>query len=140
MICASTVLALHIEVALEPAANRTQRLMAWAHIHAGLSYLRNIGENWPSIKWTLRVFEWIVARAGLSVADDLVEGFRTTAINPSNNHDSSTSNNISNNNNNNDEVELPFETAGNRSHEMFEGLPNDWIRAVSEASMTTSQT
>jgi hypothetical protein len=43
----------------------TEKIVAKARIHALLSYLRDVGERWCIAKWTSRVSEWVVRRAGL---------------------------------------------------------------------------
>ncbi|EXJ91718.1 hypothetical protein A1O3_00268 [Capronia epimyces CBS 606.96] len=69
VICTSTLLALQVEVALDPTATEPRRLVAKAHIHAGLSYLGSIGEHWPSAIWALRVFEAVASRPDLSLTN-----------------------------------------------------------------------
>ncbi|KIV92256.1 hypothetical protein PV10_06713 [Exophiala mesophila] len=67
MTCASTNLAMYIESALDAATTEDKKLSIKTQIHAGLASLKEGSEHWSSIKWTLRMFEAIVARTGLSL-------------------------------------------------------------------------
>jgi hypothetical protein len=68
-ISVSTVLALHIEVALDENVSQTRRLMSEESIRAGLAYLRVAQENWTSLRWTLRLFDWVFSKTGLCFGD-----------------------------------------------------------------------
>jgi len=63
--CVATATALHIEVALDPTAPQIQRLMAQTYIRSGLLVLKQAQEYWTSVEWTLRLFEWVIARKNL---------------------------------------------------------------------------
>lgn len=80
--CVSTLLAMHIETALSPTLSTNQKCIIRTRIHTGLSFMRETCEYWCSLKWTLRMFEVVVSRMGLSltVADDLVPDLNS--INP----------------------------------------------------------
>lgn len=67
MTCASTNVAMYIEAALDPNTTDDKRFMIKAQIHAGLVSLKEGSEHWSSIRWTVRMFEAIVARTGLSL-------------------------------------------------------------------------
>lgn len=70
IVCACNLLAFHIEIALDPVASYTQKLNAKARIHAMLAYLHAISSSWRMAKWTHRVSEWVVRRAGLMLKDE----------------------------------------------------------------------
>jgi len=65
--CVSTLLALHIEIALNHNTTPEDRLSTQGRIHNELKYLRNLSEFWSSFKWALRLFEVIVSRTGLAL-------------------------------------------------------------------------
>ena len=58
---------MYIESALGAATTEDKKLSIKTQIHAGLSSLKEGSEHWSSIKWTLRMFEAIVTRTGLSL-------------------------------------------------------------------------
>ena len=68
IICASNLLAFHIEIALDPATAFADKMVAKARIHALLTYLHDIGSRWCIAKWTSRVAEWVVRKAGLMLS------------------------------------------------------------------------
>ena len=68
MTCASTNLAMRIEIALEPATSPKKQLAARTQIFAELEYLRESCEYWNSLIWTLRMFEAVIARTKLGMA------------------------------------------------------------------------
>ncbi|KAL2785969.1 fungal-specific transcription factor domain-containing protein [Aspergillus keveii] len=65
IICTSHLLALQLEVALDPTAPEPQRIAAKTQIHTGLAYLRGIGDRWLNAKWTFRVFDSVTRRLGM---------------------------------------------------------------------------
>jgi hypothetical protein len=77
---------MHIETALSPTVGGNEKLIARTHIHSGLSYLRDTCEYWTSMKWTLRMFEVIVARTALSLTITDAPEFDVRSMNPFNNN------------------------------------------------------
>ncbi|KAH8817146.1 hypothetical protein F5884DRAFT_778551 [Xylogone sp. PMI_703] len=69
--CVSTVLALYIEVALDPTAPTTQKAMAPIYIRSNMIILRRCQERLPMIKWNAMLFDWVIAYKGL-LRDDAV--------------------------------------------------------------------
>ncbi|EXJ74998.1 uncharacterized protein A1O5_01694 [Cladophialophora psammophila CBS 110553] len=87
MTCASTILAMRIEIALDPTTSSRKLLATKTQIYAELEYLRESCEYWSRLIWTLRMFEAVVARTGLGLttaspneAKDRTEG--TPQTNP----------------------------------------------------------
>jgi hypothetical protein len=80
--CASTVVAMHIEIALSPSFASPQRRASRTHIHNGLAYLRASSEHWQRVQWTLRMFEVVVARTGLSLGGPDHSDFDVTSMSP----------------------------------------------------------
>ena len=60
-----TVLALHIETTLDPAESAINRSLALPYIHQGILVLRAICEQWSYVKWTLRLFEWVLTQKNI---------------------------------------------------------------------------
>ena len=81
--CVCTVIAMHIEMALDAAVDSSDRLMARSSIHSGLSYLRETSHYWSGIKWLLRMFDVIVTQTSLvlDVCPD-VPRFDVKSMNP----------------------------------------------------------
>lgn len=77
----SILLTFQIELALDSTSANPLKTTAKAQIQAGLSYLRNIKGRWNSAEWVLRVFEWVVKRAGLGLTDGN-DGCQSTPLNP----------------------------------------------------------
>jgi len=73
---------MHVEIALSPFSTSSQRLTARTHIHNGLAYLRATSEYWDTSRWTLRMFEVIVARTALSLEVPEKADFDVTSMNP----------------------------------------------------------
>lgn len=67
--CALNLLAFQIEIALDQTNEQANKVAAKARIHACLSYLRAMSDSWRIAKWSLRVSEWVVRRAGLALTD-----------------------------------------------------------------------
>src|SRR5258706_1894120 len=88
MNCASTLLALHIEIDLHRSTTAHERHIARTRIHNELAYLRSLPSSWSPVKWTLRMFEVIVSRTGLSLATAEESDFNVRSDNPfnGNNH------------------------------------------------------
>jgi hypothetical protein len=84
MNCASTVLALHVENVLQKSTSAHERQMARTRIHSELSYLRSLPSSWIAIKWTLRMFEVVVSRTGLSLEVAKESDFNLRSENPFN--------------------------------------------------------
>ncbi|RFU27849.1 hypothetical protein B7463_g8504, partial [Scytalidium lignicola] len=80
--CASTVIAMHIEIALSTSSTIPQRRANRTHIYNGLSYLRASSEYWDSIRGNLRMFEVIVAGTGLSLGGPDLCDLDLTSMNP----------------------------------------------------------
>jgi hypothetical protein len=74
IVCASNLLAFQIEVALDVSTAFTERLVARVRIQALLKYLQEVGLRWCIAKWTSRVYELVVRRAGLMLADTESQG------------------------------------------------------------------
>lgn len=70
MTCASTNLAMRIEMALDINITPRKRLANKGQIAAELEYLREACEYWSSLIWSLRMFEAVVARTGLGLNVD----------------------------------------------------------------------
>lgn len=81
MTCASTNLAMYIEAALDPDTTDDKKLSIKTQIHAGLASLKEGSEHWSSIKWTLRMFEAIVTRTGLSLTQQGTEQTSESQLN-----------------------------------------------------------
>lgn len=67
MTCASTILAMRIEIALDPATNPRKQLAIKTQIFAELEYLRESCEYWSSLIWTVRMFEAVISRTRLGL-------------------------------------------------------------------------
>lgn len=65
IICTSHLLALQLEVVLDPTVPDPQRIAAKTQIHTSLAYLRGISERWLNAKWTFRVFDTVTKRLGM---------------------------------------------------------------------------
>ena len=63
---------------MEPSTALTDKLVARARIQALLKYLQEMGGRWSIAKWTSRVYEWVVQRAGLMLSD-IVEQSKSRA-------------------------------------------------------------
>ena len=61
----ATVLALHIGIIIDTSLPKSQRLMSEVSIRSGLAYLREAQETWSSLRWTLRLFDWVFKKLGL---------------------------------------------------------------------------
>jgi hypothetical protein len=70
IVCACNLLAFSIEIALEQSSSVSQKTTAKSRIHVILSYLRDVGDNWHMARWTFRVSDWVVRRAGLVLNGD----------------------------------------------------------------------
>lgn len=68
MTCASTNLAMRIEIALNLSTTPRKQLAARTQIFAELEYLRESCEYWNSLVWTVRMLEAVVARTKLGLA------------------------------------------------------------------------
>lgn len=66
MTCASTILAMRIELALDPTITPQKLVATKAQIFAELEYVRESCEYWNSLIWTVRMFEAVLARTRLS--------------------------------------------------------------------------
>lgn len=69
MVCACNLLAFQIEIALDTECSPTRKLAAKARINALLPMFQDAGETWRIAKWTFKVSEWVVKRAGLLMGD-----------------------------------------------------------------------
>ncbi|KIX09208.1 uncharacterized protein Z518_00287 [Rhinocladiella mackenziei CBS 650.93] len=69
MTCASTNLAMRIEIALHPSITPRKLLATKTQIFAELEYLRESSEYWSSLIWTLRMFEAVIARTRLGLTE-----------------------------------------------------------------------
>ncbi|KAK5062908.1 hypothetical protein LTR84_004984 [Exophiala bonariae] len=69
MTCASTVIAMHIETALDKSITTPRRQNSQIHIHKGLAYLRASSEHWHSGQGSLHMLEEIVKKTGLTLKD-----------------------------------------------------------------------
>ncbi|KAJ9637388.1 hypothetical protein H2204_004812 [Knufia peltigerae] len=65
MTCASTILAMRIEIVLDPATNPRKLAVMKAQIFSELEYVRESCESWNSLIWTVRMFEAVIARTRL---------------------------------------------------------------------------
>ncbi|KAH6668275.1 fungal-specific transcription factor domain-containing protein [Halenospora varia] len=65
-ISVATVLALHVGIAVDTSLPKSQRLMSEASIRSGIAYLREAQETWLSLRWTLRLFDWVFKKLGLN--------------------------------------------------------------------------
>lgn len=65
--CASTLLALHIETALKSSLIDRAGLVSRTRIDTVMKFLRSFYPSWSNLKWTLRLFEVVVSRTGLSL-------------------------------------------------------------------------
>lgn len=70
VVAACNLLAFQIEIALDDESTTAQKDLAKARIHATLAYFRDSSDIFPIAKWTLRVSEWVVKRAGLLMKND----------------------------------------------------------------------
>lgn len=59
---------MHIEYVLGSKINQIQRQLSVTSIHSGLAFLRASSKHWDSVRWSLRMFDAIVARARLRLA------------------------------------------------------------------------
>jgi len=89
MTCASTILAMRIEIALDPATTSRKQLAIKTQIFAELEYLKESCEYWNSLIWTVRMFEAVISRTRLGLAptspNETPEGDTdTSSINPRN--------------------------------------------------------
>ncbi len=73
---------MHIEIALSPSSSGPQSQISRTHIHNGLVFLRSSSEYWDSMRCTLRMFEVIVVRTGLSLRGLDHFSFDLTSMNP----------------------------------------------------------
>jgi hypothetical protein len=73
---------MHIEIALSPSFASPQGRANRTHIHNGLAYLRASSEHWQRIRWTLRMFEVVVARTGLLLSGPDHCDFDVTSMSP----------------------------------------------------------
>ncbi|CZR65931.1 uncharacterized protein PAC_15831 [Phialocephala subalpina] len=80
--CAATVVALHIETALDPNASRIQRSISQSRIQSGFLYLREAEKSWTSVKWSVKLFEGVLSHLRMSVEGDIEGGSSTAAYNP----------------------------------------------------------
>lgn len=69
IVCASNLLAFQIEIALDTSTSFAEKMVAKARIHAILTYLDSTGDRWCIAKWTYRVSEWVVRKAGLMLSE-----------------------------------------------------------------------
>lgn len=53
-----TAIALHIEAALDPSEDPINRSFEHTYIHQGMLSLRKVESQWPTVHWTLQLFEW----------------------------------------------------------------------------------
>lgn len=67
MTCASTILAMRIEIALDPATTPRKQLAIKTQIFAELEYLKESCEYWSSLIWTVRMFEAVISRTRLGL-------------------------------------------------------------------------
>lgn len=74
MTCASTILAMRIEIALDSATTSRKQLAIKTQIFAELEYLRESCEYWSSLIWTVRMFEAVISRTGLGLVPASVNG------------------------------------------------------------------
>lgn len=65
--CASMIISMHIECALDPSTVNIQRQWNQRSIQGGLAYLRASLPQWESIKWSLRMFDAILAKLNLGL-------------------------------------------------------------------------
>ncbi len=63
--CVTNVLALHVEVAVDPSAPLIQKSLASNHISAGILILRQVENHWPNVPMSLKLFEWVLEQNGL---------------------------------------------------------------------------
>jgi hypothetical protein len=70
VVCACNLLAFHIEIALDVESSASRKLTATARINALLPFFQEAGETWRIAKWTYKVSEWVVKRAGLLMQVD----------------------------------------------------------------------
>ncbi|KAH8812472.1 hypothetical protein F5884DRAFT_855768 [Xylogone sp. PMI_703] len=80
--CASTVVAMHIEIALSATSTMPQRRTNLTHIYNGIDYLRASSKYWDSIRGNLRMFEAIMAETGLSLSGPEHFDFDLASMNP----------------------------------------------------------
>lgn len=64
---------MRIEIALDPEVNASQKLALNAQIPIELEHLRESCEFWSSLKWTLKMFEVVLARTGLLLTPEGVD-------------------------------------------------------------------
>lgn len=67
MICTSTVLAMRIEIALQPSINAHQHLASKGLIFTELQIIKEASENWSCLIWTIRMFEAVLTRTRLGL-------------------------------------------------------------------------
>ncbi|KAF5640800.1 cutinase transcription factor 1 beta [Fusarium sp. NRRL 52700] len=67
MTCASSILAMRIEIALEPNTTPKKKMALTAQLFTELQYIRESCEYWSSMTWTLRMFEVAISRTGLGI-------------------------------------------------------------------------
>jgi hypothetical protein len=66
--CVTTILALRIEMALDPSESDVNRAMAHTYIRQGMMCLRQSQTMFPTVKWNIHLFEWVLGQKGLSTA------------------------------------------------------------------------
>lgn len=52
--------------------------MSEVSIRSGLAYLREAQKSWSSIRWTLRLFEWVFNKTGLNLGLEKGKGYGGT--------------------------------------------------------------
>ncbi|QGI85672.1 hypothetical protein CEK25_012401 [Fusarium fujikuroi] len=67
MTCASSILAMRIEIALDPSTAPKKKRALTTQLSTELQYLREGCEYWGSITWTVRMFEAAMVKTGLSI-------------------------------------------------------------------------
>jgi hypothetical protein len=65
VVCVCNLLAFQIEIALDVESTASRKLTATARINALLPFFQEAGGSWRIAKWTFKVSEWVVKRAGL---------------------------------------------------------------------------
>ncbi|KAG4281967.1 hypothetical protein FPRO06_10871 [Fusarium proliferatum] len=74
MTCASSILAMRIEIALDPTTGPKKKKALTAQLFSELQYLREGCEYWGSITWTVRMFEAAMVKTGLSIEQQQPDG------------------------------------------------------------------
>lgn len=78
----STIVAMHIETALNASTTPHQRMLARIHIHNGLTCLKGSNTSWEWLNWMIRMFEVIISKTNLTLDATDNSSFDPDSANP----------------------------------------------------------